>query len=98
MNEEKDILKDLPKKEFLLDKREEHLVSLSLIDILYSYAYNVRSTMGENTVESAWAVNKLSGTLSWFMVSNILTNNMFYVCIVLCFYQYVLTYYRALVH
>lgn len=67
-DEEKDILKDLPKKEFLLEKREEHLVSLSLIDILYAYAYNVRTTMGENTVESAWAVNKLSGTLSWLTV------------------------------
>lgn len=66
LDEEVDILKDLPKKEFLLDKREEFLVSFSLIDILFGYAYNIRSTMGENTVESAWTVNKLSGTLSWF--------------------------------
>ncbi|XP_034255496.1 protein SHQ1 homolog [Thrips palmi] len=72
LDDEKDVLKDLPKKEFLLDKREEHMVSLSLIDILYSYAYNVRSTMGENTVESAWAVNKLSGTLSWLTSFNTL--------------------------
>lgn len=61
-------MKDLPKKEFLLDQREEHSACLSLIDILFAYAYNVRTTLGENTVESAWTVNKLSATLSWLQV------------------------------
>lgn len=65
LDEEVDILKDLPKKEFLLEKKELQLVCFSLVDILFAHAYNARTTMGENTVESSWTVNKLSGTLCW---------------------------------
>ena len=37
----------------------------SLLDILFAYAFDHRTTLGEPTVESAWTVSKLSITLSW---------------------------------
>ncbi|XP_008560549.1 protein SHQ1 homolog [Microplitis demolitor] len=63
---EKDILKELPNKEFLLDTQEIQSVIYGLIDILFASSYNHRVTIGENTSESSWDVNKLSGTLCWF--------------------------------
>lgn len=39
---------------------------LSLIDILYAYAYDHRTTSGEPTCESSWTITMLSSTLSWF--------------------------------
>ncbi|XP_017797503.1 PREDICTED: protein SHQ1 homolog [Habropoda laboriosa] len=63
---EVDLLKELPNKEYLLNNGETHKLLLSLVDILFGSCYNHRTTMGENTVESSWTVNKLSSTLSWF--------------------------------
>lgn len=34
------------------------------MDILFAYSYNLRSTEGESTVESAWTLCRLSATLS----------------------------------
>ncbi len=39
---------------------------LSLLDILFAYAYDHRTTGGDPTVESSWTVAILSPTLSWF--------------------------------
>ncbi|KAF8770298.1 protein SHQ1 homolog [Argiope bruennichi] len=64
-SEEKERLRKLPCKEYLLDKNQKKTAYLSLIDILFAYAYNKRTTEGENTVESAWTINKISATLSW---------------------------------
>lgn len=64
-SEEKEKLRKLPNKEYILDKNQVKLAFLSLVDIIFAYAYNKRTTEGENTVESAWTVNKLSPTLSW---------------------------------
>lgn len=33
-----------------------------------AYCYNHRTTEGENTVESAWTLSRLSATLSWLEV------------------------------
>uniref|UniRef100_A0A1B6H022 Protein SHQ1 homolog n=1 Tax=Cuerna arida TaxID=1464854 RepID=A0A1B6H022_9HEMI len=63
---EKESLKKLGNKEFLLSKEDKVSVWLSLVDIVFAFAYNHRTTLGENTVESAWTINKLSATLSWF--------------------------------
>jgi protein SHQ1 len=41
---------------------------LGLFDILYSYAYDVRTTLGEHNVESAWTVAKISPSLAWLEV------------------------------
>jgi protein SHQ1 len=65
---EKDILKELPNKEYLLDENDIKEVLYSMVDILFASCYNCRTTLGENTVESCWSINKLSSTLSWFQV------------------------------
>lgn len=67
--EEKDLLKELPNKEYLLDDDEVKTALYSMIDILFASCYNGRTTLGDNTVESSWTINKLSSTLSWFQVN-----------------------------
>lgn len=67
-DEEKDLLKEMPNKEYLLDQNEIEDVLYGMIDILFASCYNCRTTLGENTVESSWTINKLSSTLSWFQV------------------------------
>ena len=44
----------------------ERMIYLGLVDLMFAYSYNLRTTEGENTVESAWTMCKLSGTLSCF--------------------------------
>lgn len=65
---EVDLLKELPNKEYLLDIGDTQKLCLNLVDILYASCYNYRTTLGENTVESGWTINKLSSTLCWFQV------------------------------
>lgn len=65
-DEEVGILKELPNKHYLLTKTEYKEVMYGLIDILYGYCYDKRTTLNESTVESSWTINKLSSTLSWF--------------------------------
>ena len=38
---------------------------LNLLDILYAYVYNYRTTGGDATCESSWTISILSPTLSW---------------------------------
>ncbi|CAK1594489.1 unnamed protein product [Parnassius mnemosyne] len=68
VDEEVGILKELPNKHYLLSKNEYKQVLLGLVDILYAYCYDKRTTLNESTVESSWTINKLSSTLSWFCV------------------------------
>ncbi|XP_053576862.1 protein SHQ1 homolog [Bombina bombina] len=65
-DKEKEQLRKLTNKSYLLDKKTQHLVYLGLIDLLLAYCYEIRVTEGERNVESAWNIRKLSGTLSWF--------------------------------
>lgn len=65
-DDEVSILKELPNKHYLLTKTEYRQVILGLVDILFSYCYDKRTTLNESTVESSWTINKLSSTLSWF--------------------------------
>lgn len=62
---EKERLQKLPNKEYILEKNQVKVALLSLIDIVFAYAFNKRTTEGENTVESGWTINKLGATLSW---------------------------------
>lgn len=62
---EKDRMLNFPNKEFLLDKTMEKVAYMGLLDIIFAYAYNHRIMEGENSVESAWTICKLSSTLSW---------------------------------
>lgn len=61
-----DILKNMPKRTYLLDKQEKFYAFSGLIDILFAYCYNRRINCGEANVESGWTIAKLSSTLSWF--------------------------------
>lgn len=71
-DQEIDTLKNLPKKTFLLDKQEKFFAFCGLVDILYAYCYNTRINCGEKNVESGWTIAKLSSTLSWFDVTDLL--------------------------
>lgn len=69
-DEEVNILKELPNKHFILNKSEHNQVFLGLVDILFGYCYDKRTTLNEGTIESSWTINKLSSTLCWFCVFN----------------------------
>ena len=53
---------DLPK----YDNTTRKSLLLSVVDILFAYAYDLRTNDFEHSVESAWTIRKLSPTLSWF--------------------------------
>ncbi|KAL3995389.1 SHQ1 family protein [Acanthocheilonema viteae] len=64
----RDHLKDLPKKLFPKYSSDlEKSIALSLIDILFAYLYDVRTTCGEHSSESGWTIAKLSPTLSYLV-------------------------------
>lgn len=56
---------ELPNREHLLLEGHDKVLALGLVDLLFAFAYDVRTTMGDATVESAWTVCKLSAQLSW---------------------------------
>ncbi|CAD6191283.1 unnamed protein product [Caenorhabditis auriculariae] len=62
----REFLKELPKKKLLkLSDEENHQVALSLIDILYAYAYELRVNDGEMSCEAGWTCSKLSPSFSF---------------------------------
>ena len=61
---EKEQLRKLPHKEYLLDPSEQQVAMLDLLDILLAFTYDLRSTLGEHTVESGWTISKISSVLS----------------------------------
>ncbi|XP_046881166.1 protein SHQ1 homolog isoform X2 [Hypomesus transpacificus] len=64
-DDDKEQLRRFTNRSFLLEKKARQQVWLGLVDVLLAYAYEVRTTEGEPTVESAWTIRKLSGTLCW---------------------------------
>uniref|UniRef100_A0A914ELW4 Protein SHQ1 homolog n=1 Tax=Acrobeloides nanus TaxID=290746 RepID=A0A914ELW4_9BILA len=72
-------LKDLPIR-FLgnLSSETNYHIALSLIDICFAFAYDLRTNTGEHTVESGWTIAKLAPTLSvlacWQNVHEALTS------------------------
>lgn len=62
---ETETLKNLPKKKHLLDKCEKLHAYTGLIDILFAYLYNERINCGEENIETAWTISKVSSSLSW---------------------------------
>ncbi|XP_004456276.1 protein SHQ1 homolog isoform X1 [Dasypus novemcinctus] len=64
--EEKYQLRKFVNKSYLLDKKAHCQVYYGLIDILLAYCYETRVSEGEQNVESAWNIRKLSPTLCWF--------------------------------
>jgi len=61
-------LKDFPVREYILTPSDRQALYFGLFDIIAAYCYDHRTTEGESTSESAWTINKLSATLSWFEV------------------------------
>ncbi len=64
------VLKELPRKRFLLDGEQKFYAYSGLVDILFAYCYTDRINCGESNVEAAWTVSKISSTLSWLDVSD----------------------------
>lgn len=62
--DEKEQLRKFTNRSYLLDKTARHHVWLSLVDILLSYSYEVRSTEGEHNV-SVWACEERRNTSPW---------------------------------
>jgi protein SHQ1 len=58
-----DSLMRLKPKEFIISNIVREW--LRLVDVLYAYAYDVRTTDGEHTCESAWTICSIASTLSW---------------------------------
>ncbi|KAJ7881388.1 SHQ1 protein-domain-containing protein [Mycena olivaceomarginata] len=52
-------LLNLPRKEYLTDTRQTKNLYLTLVTILFSYAYETRTTQGDSTPESAWTICSL---------------------------------------
>jgi protein SHQ1 len=63
--EYQEVLLSLPRKEFLLSHEARRCVMCGLVDLLFAYAYDVRTTHGETTVESGWTIRRLSSLLSF---------------------------------
>ncbi|KAG9318529.1 SHQ1 protein-domain-containing protein [Chiua virens] len=49
----------LPRKEYIIDGIEERNLYLTLITLLFAYAYDVRTTLHDPTPESAWTICSL---------------------------------------
>ncbi|KAI8616665.1 SHQ1 protein-domain-containing protein [Chytriomyces sp. MP71] len=56
----------LPHRKHLLDPTSTKHLYLGLIDILFTFAYDHRTTEADPTAESAWTLAKLSPTLACF--------------------------------
>ncbi|KAJ6480262.1 SHQ1 protein-domain-containing protein [Mycena sanguinolenta] len=52
-------LLNLPRKEYLIDTRQTKNLYLTLVTILFSYAYETRTTQGDPNPESAWTICSL---------------------------------------
>ncbi|KAI9490919.1 SHQ1 protein-domain-containing protein [Zychaea mexicana] len=59
---EQAMMRDLPKKEYLLSN--EKITYLGLVDLLFAYSYNHRIFEGEDSVESVWCIGKTSPTIA----------------------------------
>ncbi|KAG0779901.1 hypothetical protein G6F22_010374 [Rhizopus arrhizus] len=66
--QEEEMMRQLPRKEYLISN--EKAIYLGLVDLLFAYSYNHRLTEGEGNVESAWCIGKLSSTMSCLEVNS----------------------------
>ncbi|KAF7308418.1 CS domain-containing protein [Mycena chlorophos] len=58
--EEKLSLLNLPRREYLVSPQDSRNLYLTLLTVLFSYAYDARTTEGEPTPESAWTICALT--------------------------------------
>ncbi|KAI8346209.1 SHQ1 protein-domain-containing protein [Mortierella sp. GBAus27b] len=59
---EQEMMRDLPRREYILENAKS--TYLSLMDILFAYSYELRVTEGDSTVETAWTICKMSPTIA----------------------------------
>ncbi|KAF9116386.1 hypothetical protein BGX27_003069 [Mortierella sp. AM989] len=59
---EQELMRDLPRREYILENAKS--TYLGLIDILFAYSYDLRVSEGDTTVETAWTICKLSPTIA----------------------------------
>ena len=62
---DQDDLRDLPRKEYIVSDTKGLLIGL--IDVVFAWAYDHRTTEGEHTVESAWTITSLASSLSFLV-------------------------------
>ncbi len=43
----------------IASRGEQHRVALALIDLLFAFLYDTRTTQGEHSVESGWNITKV---------------------------------------
>jgi len=65
-DENRDQMKNIGNREFLLDKTWQKRLHLGLLDILFAYCYDWRTTEGCHNIETPWNISRISSTLSWF--------------------------------
>ncbi|ODV84217.1 hypothetical protein CANARDRAFT_8894 [[Candida] arabinofermentans NRRL YB-2248] len=71
--EETERMNNLPRKSYLVDDLKS--LYYTIVCILYSYSYELRSNMGETTVESGWVVGKVTPQISCLDTQLIQSNN-----------------------
>ncbi|KAF9189489.1 hypothetical protein BGZ51_009525 [Haplosporangium sp. Z 767] len=59
---EQELMRELPRREYILENTKS--TYLSLIDILFAYSYDLRVSEGDTTVETAWTICKLSASMA----------------------------------
>jgi len=71
-DDERDVMKNLPNKSYMISN--ENSLLLGLVDIIFSYAFNNRINLGDSNIESAWNICKISTTLSCLDTFNSLSS------------------------
>jgi protein SHQ1 len=64
----KEITKDIPRKEYIIQEKDEKSIYLGLVDLMFSFSYNYLLNCGEDNSESFWNLVKTSPTLSGFLI------------------------------
>ncbi|KAG8958957.1 hypothetical protein FRC00_002108 [Tulasnella sp. 408] len=59
----------LPRKEYLVSPTQSRTLELTLIGVLFAFAYDLRTTLGDPTTESAWTIASLCPAFSALDVS-----------------------------
>jgi len=62
--EEQLVMLSLPRKEYLVTRTQTHSLYLILLTLLFSYAYDARSTQHDPSPESAWTISALTPAFS----------------------------------
>lgn len=71
--EERDLMLDLPRKSYLVD--DPRSLYYTILCLLFSYSYEIRSFQGETTIESAWTIGKMTPQISCLDSQLIQSNN-----------------------